>query len=241
MLKLTNLSGFGSIKPSFLPTEWTYLGSIGGSVSNGSGANNVSLASLNLQKGDIVFVAQAADNSSFTMDDPDDGSSDYDFLLRDEDGFPDANLHYKQMGNSPDTSVNINAPSSGTNMAYLITAMRGAPFSDPFSIGDLFNVSSFDNGGSGDPNPGSITTTIDRQAVLFWGFLDDDDITSCTNADADDVAFQAAGSGGDASASVMFGWYEQATAGSSNPAAFTTDGDDDWKTYTLGAIFNVGQ
>lgn len=181
-----------------------------------------------MAEGDIVVAICCADTVNQTPS-PDDGTSDYATITVNTAVGVDYGAFYKFMGSSPDSSIflppwhTITFPTS-----WVVAVFRGVDTSSPFDV-SLTEAT----GTSGDPDPPSITTVTDGAAVVSCGFLDDDNITSCTQSGATDVVFVAAGGSSTLTSSTMLGWQLQATADTVDPAAFVTDGDDAWSAITL--------
>ncbi len=182
-------------------------------------------------EGDLVLVMGSCDNASgANITAPDDGSSDYTEILLDNNALPDCGAWYKIMGPTPDTNVNITGFGSGSSnpTPFIIATFRGVRSSNPLDV-----TSQKATNTSGDPDPPSITTATDKCAIISCGFIDDDNISSCTQSGGADVTFLAAGSSAGNTSSSMFGWQIQTTAGAVNPSAFVTDGDDDWVAFSI--------
>jgi hypothetical protein len=180
------------------------------------------------QEGDIVFVATALDNATLSV--PNDGTTNYTPEFTDETAVPDCGVWHKTLGASPESSVFVSA----VNNALAATACVVVIFRGVDVDGGIFDQTTTSaNSTTGDPNPPSITTQTDNAAILSFGFLDDDNITSCTQSGGSNVTFVAADGPSEETASTMFGWQLQASAGAVDPAAFVTDGTDAWRAVTI--------
>jgi hypothetical protein len=172
--------------------------------------------------GDIVLVGGCTDTDA-SLTAPDDGSVAYTAIGSSSANDPSYGLWYKVLSGS-DSSVFITGLDAGETSTFVVAVFRGIDTGSPFDA-----TSTVASNSAGDPDPPSITTVTNDAAVLSWGFLDDDGITSCTQSGGSNVTFRGVAN----ECSTMFGWQTQATAGAVNPAAFVTDGDDAWFARTV--------
>lgn len=178
----------------------------------------VSLTSLSLQQGDLVLVGISADGNLTNIT-----TTGYTSIQSDGTDNPDYVLSYKFMGSTPDTSVSITA-----GIFAMLTVVVSV-FRNVGSIGTSAEAS----GATLDPNPPSITTSTNRNMIVAYGFLDDDNITTLTAPTNFTSIGEASVSSFSNGSSTMAAYYFQTSAGSINPATFTTDGDDAWWAATV--------
>lgn len=117
------------------------------------------------------------------------------------------------------------------NIAYTVLAFRGVDPDAPI------NISANDTNVSANPDPPTVTTTVDGCMIVALGVLDDD-------SEAPSVApplgytlgpVAATGTTGDGTnaATVMTAYLLQTTAGTATPGPFLSDGNDQWSAHTL--------
>lgn len=133
---------------------------------------------------------------------------------------------YKTMGATPDTDVDILIGSGGANGEWVASAFRGVDDSTTYVYAEEWT---YLIGSSGNPDPPSVTTTVDDSVVVALGALDDDTISSFTPPSGYTSLIGSFGSG----RSAMSAYKTIATAGTENPSAFSTSGDDDWYAMSL--------
>jgi hypothetical protein len=175
-----------------------------------------------LLENDIVLIGGSND---FAFAGVAPNTTGYAELFNPSSNAPACGVWWKRMGATPDTVVNVDEWSSG-HTAFVVMCFRGV---DTTTAIDATTTNA--SGATGDPDAPSITTVTNGAAVVAWGFLDDDGITTCTLSTYDDVTFLATAAS--PLSSTMAAWLEIATAGAENPAAFVTDGDDEWHAATV--------
>jgi hypothetical protein len=214
MLQVTNLTGFNAKAPVG-GGEITFIGSSSGTNSGGGGFN-LSLPG-GLQENDLVLGIACCDAGSVAS------PTGYTSISNGNINSVQHTLSYKFMGGSPDTYFPVPSMSASSGVAAVVMVFRGVNTSTP-----LDTTTTTATGGSGDPDCPSITTVTDGAFVVAVGCLDDDAITSCTISGYSDVDFA-----GIVAISAMMAYKNVATAGAENPAAFVTNGDDAWISFSV--------
>lgn len=191
-------------------------------------ATGVDITLPNLLENDIVLIGGAEDTQTAPTAPNTAGYTEL-FQPSVSSNAPCCGLWWKRMGSTPDTVVNVDEFSAGTSAtAFVIMCFRGV---DTTTAVDATTTNA--NGATGDPDAPSITTVTNGAVVVAFGFIDDDEITSCSLSGYSNVNFQAANDGVGTRASAMAGWIEKATAGAEDPPAFVTDGDDQWHAASV--------
>jgi hypothetical protein len=189
-------------------------------------ANNTT-GTLNLpitQENDLVIVMIGSDGS--TPDLP----SGWTNIDNTTGGAAYQRIFYKIMTSTPDTSVAISGIS--TRSSGLAIAFRNVNTTTPI---DTTNSALGTTGGTGDPDPASVTTQYDNQLVLAFGMLDDD-VATLTNPPTGyiNAVYSASGTSAGTASNVMFASKKVATSGTSEDApAFDTTGSDDWIAHSV--------
>lgn len=172
-------------------------------------------------QGDIICFVGASDANLFSGGIASgQGWTDID---RPNDGSPGANVAYKEMGASPDTTVNVDQVAADRT-ACCFQVIRGVDLTTPLD-GVTPTIAT---GASGMPNPASITTGTDNALVMPCGFLDDDELTATAPAGYGDVTALGVVQG-----SAMMASLVKATAGAEDPGAFGGAGTDAWRAVTI--------
>lgn len=181
---------------------------------------------MGMAEGDIVLAACATDSAA-VFPNPSDGLNDYTTIFN-TNNIVAYGAFYKVQGATPDSTIFLPGwrETGDFPTPWVVAVFRGVDVTTPLDQTSVADT------GSGQPNPGAITTVTDGAAVVSFGMLDDDNITSCTQSGATDVAFIGGGVSSNTS-SIMFGWQTQVTAGAVDPAAFSTDGTDAWAAVTI--------
>ncbi len=178
-----------------------------------------------LETGDIILVASVSDGG--TMNIP----SGYTSISSSSTGSPSYQLSYKRVGATPDTQVTGLSPSGLTD-----TGSAGGP-GNPAGVSHIALVfrgtsttinpritTSTANNNNTSPNPPSISSLINGDAVVAFGFLDDKSITSITPPTGYTVARnQAVGSDPDSNieATLMSAYrILSSTSGTEDPGSF---------------------
>lgn len=176
---------------------------------NSGGTVTTDLVSLDLKPNDMVLYAFAADTGTASIT-----SSGWTSIQDATGDNPSYVLAYKIMGATPDTSV---VGSSTTGNTVLVAVFR-----DTDTVGESAEAS----GATGDPDPPSITTTVDGSMIVAFGFIDDDVVTSFTVP----TGFTTIGAASNSTGypSILAAYYLQETAGTIDPTVMTNDGDDNW-------------
>ena len=134
----------------------------------------------------------------------------------------------KKMGVTPDTVVNVLIGAAAADTLFTFGAFRGVD-----TATQMDTTPTVSSGASGDPDCPSITTVTDGALILAIGALDDDIATSVTEPSGYSTAswgtYGTAGAGGTS----MWSYLIKVTAGSDDPAAYSTDGSDAWRSATL--------
>jgi hypothetical protein len=176
-----------------------------------------------MAENDFVLVGTTADNG------PSITPTGYTSIDLHGDNFPSVSLSYKFMGSTPDTAVTIaHFGLSGVEVASCVLVFRGVNTVTPQ---DTTRTKA--SGGSGDPNPPSITTVTDGACVVACGHLDDDVITIPSISGYSDLEWQTSGNGAEAAANTMLAWKLIETAGAEDPPSYVTSGSDDWVAYSV--------
>jgi hypothetical protein len=202
--------------------SWTLIGSTGTTTT--SGGTNVNLPGSPTE-GDIVLVGQGCDSQDIVAP----NTSGYTQIASSGGGSaPGYELHYKIMGATPDSIVNLDAGNGTTQInAIVIQVWRGVDRNTPLD-GVTPTTSS---GGSGLPNAPSITPTTDGALVFAFGVLDDDDDPTITAPSTySNLQLQISGSetGGSNGATTMLASKVVPTAQAENPGAFGGTDSDEW-------------
>lgn len=167
------------------------------------------------QQGDIVLLARACERQIDAAT-ADVLTAGYTHLFATASSFPGAALHYKIMGVSPDSQVEIEQQFERIQ-AGLIQIWRGVDSGTPIDA-TLQSAS-----GSGTPDPPSYTSVTDGALVIAAGFLDNDDSAGSVAAPSGFGDLLAADTGQASTAvgaTVMIASLEQETAGAIDPGAF---------------------
>lgn len=188
---------------------------IGSAVSD---SGTIDLTGISMQPDDIVIVISGEDAGAPAL-----ATGYTSIAVTSSTG--DIRYMYKIMPNPVDSSVT--GLTNASDCGHLAMVFRGVDTTDPI---DTFQTSA---GISGDPNPPSITPTVDGCMIVAMGFLDDDLIsTPSPPTDFTLSTFNTFGSTGEGG-SVMGAYFSQTTAGTINPTAFNTDGSDWWGAITI--------
>jgi len=137
-------------------------------------------------------------------------------------GDPGAILSYKFMGAVPDTTVSIG--SAGNTKGAVVQVFRGVDTTTPF---DFATVEA--TGTSGSPDSPVSTTVTANALFLSIGFLNRDNVTSVTAPTGyTDLVFQNDPNAANFSSTVMLSSKTIVSAGSEDPDAYVTNGNDFW-------------
>jgi hypothetical protein len=200
-------------------TEWTLVEEQRARITSGSSPQVFNFGTL--AQGDIVIVARACDDPIVAIN-----TAGYTQIYASGGNVPGAAIHYKVMGETPDTSISIQQTFRVT--AGVIQVWRGVDTVTPI---DAAATSASNT--SGNPNPPSYTTVTDGALLFAVGFLDDDAVrNSVTPPSGFTNLIAEASQDGDAAstvhATVMMSSLTVPTAGATDPTAYATAGDDSW-------------
>jgi len=198
---------------------WTLVGSIGASVT--SDGTNVSLPGSPVE-GDIVLVGQGCDANNIVAP----NTSGYTQIASSGGGSsPGYELHFKIMGPTPDSVVNLDDGNGTTQAnAVVIQIWRGVDQTTPLDGVTPTTAT----GSSGLPNAPSIMPTSDGALVFAFGVLDDDDdITIAAPSGYSNLQARVSGSGG-GGATTMLASKVLPIAQAENPGAFSGTDNDEW-------------
>jgi hypothetical protein len=183
-----------------------------------------------LAVGDIIFLFQSTQESAgdvglgLVVDG--EGSPTAFFT----DLFPDAeeqdtfySLQYRQVTDLSHT-YGLNSGSPGVNVSCY-AVVRGADASSIVTPTEA-------DGGTGDPDPPSITTADANSLVIAFGSIENAGVTvSAAPSNYENLAWE--GDGNDAEVAGMVATRLIETAGAENPSAFTTSGSTDWVAVSV--------
>jgi hypothetical protein len=166
--------------------------------------------------GDVVVVSVGSDGTQATL------PSGWTNILALNVGTEFTRTFYKVMGATPDTSVAISGISTAA-AAVSIAIRNVAP-------GSLIQNSA--TGSTLNPNPPSLSSVTENSIVLAIGLMDDDLVAASVAAPSgyelvESVQATAAGQ------TVMLAYRIAETAGTYDPGAFTSTGDDEWVALTV--------
>jgi hypothetical protein len=206
----------------------TLVGTAKGTAASGV-ANNITLPGPP-QAGDVVVVGACSDSGTIIT--VTDGTNPYNILNESGDFLPHG-VWWKVMSSTPDTTVRCTGFTGTAPTAFVAAVFRGVESTlsplDPNALTTEGNTLD-------DPDPGAVVALYGAVAMVSFAFLDDDNITSCTQSGATNVDFQAAGGVAGTTSSTMFGWqtvaYPDQFSGN-DPAIFVTNGDDAWAAVTF--------
>lgn len=132
---------------------------------------------------------------------------------------------WKRMGATPDST--ITGLTSAIGVSHTAVAIRGA------SVGGTPISVTSSNATTGNPNPPAVTSTSNNSLILALGFLDDDVLTTVTPpTDFTLIMFHSVSESG-AVSGTMASYFVKGLAGSIDPSAYTTNGNDAWFAATL--------
>lgn len=205
---------------STYPAVYTAPTVIGAASAIGIGTTlSVSLTGITgLREGDVVFAGIGSDGGTTVTI----STAGYTALGVVTQGTEYANIGYKVMGATVDASVDFAGIS--TSSAAVVAVVRGVNS----TILDTAIVTA--SGGTGDPNPGSITTVTNNALVLAFGFQDDDNSTLSPSSGYT-TAITATGS--TAGQAAIVASKAVVTAGAEDPGIMSSAGDDEWIGFTV--------
>jgi len=196
----------------------------------GSTAFDVSSMTLsNIQSGDLVLLLGSEGGNSFDLTAPDVSWTEGSPFGLDNSGLPDTLFYYKF---STGSSVTATGLSTDSRPVYAMLAFRGVDSSTPFHASGSSTL------GSGQPNPPSITTTINGCMIVAVGYGDDDeDAANVTPPSGFTLGPTADSGGGGANVggtTLATAYLLQSTAGSIDPTSFQGNVlSDSNKSFTL--------
>ena len=176
-----------------------------------------SITITGIQSGDFVIIAGASDSedmiapSGWTTGYINNGSG-----TSSHGGY----IYAFSSGTSITASSLAGTGTGGFSYAYIWQVFRGVNQSNPINA-----QAGVGSGGSGMPNPPSITTDVDGCMIVAMGMLDDDRVASSVGAPTDFTLIYAQDA--DQYATCMTAYLLQETAGTINPDAFTSIGGSD--------------
>lgn len=199
-----------------------FIGSIS-YAQDASGSDTYNLPS-GVREGDLIICIRANDLTDAGWNTP----TNYTQLVANTAGCY-YQIAYNLLAAAEDT-IDIDNASTAVKSAIILLAFRGVDQATPIDA-----VCAAQGSGTGsDPDPPSVTTVTNGAIVVAVGFMDDDNITSCSGPSGySNTIFKAAGDAVDSSCSNMAATKKVTSAGAEDPAVFATDGDDAWLSYTL--------
>lgn len=204
--------------------EITYLSKFAETVESGN-TEDVEIGTLLENDFCILQISKDAGGSTWTVN-----STGWTALYDQDIGGGQWAVYYKFMGATPDTAFNLTSSSGNPGSRDAIVMghnFRGVHQSTPIHKNNLAD------GSSGDPNPPSVTTTVDGCFIWICGFQDDDIVTlSAPSGYATNWQAMNTG-GGEDGHSAGTGFLEQGTSGAEDPAAFGSSGSDEWVAATV--------
>jgi hypothetical protein len=132
---------------------------------------------------------------------------------------------YKFMPATPDTTV---TGLDATGVIHIAIVFRGVSTTTPLDVASPTRAT----GGTGMPDPPSITTVTNNSMVVVIGYLDDDIITATAPTNftlARSATYGSAGTGG----TIMAAYRTKSPAGAENAGTFGGGGNDGWVATTL--------
>jgi hypothetical protein len=173
-------------------------------------------------EGDICLLCGTADLSIAAPN-----TSGWTELFDSNDNGPAMWVGYKVMGATPDTVVNVD-DGGFSDVAYILQTWSGEDTTTPIDV-----TTTTANGASGDPNAPAITPITDGCLIVAFGGLDDDTEAANVTAPSGYTNLLAEEATGSFSSTTMMASKELASAAEENPAAFGTDGSDEWHACTV--------
>jgi hypothetical protein len=223
-------SGIWDISAAYLESYDQYFDSLFisfvGEATSSTNSSTITLPS-GLQEGDVVFTATFRDNdfvvtpTGYTS-----GANE----ATDDTGYQ---WSYKVMGATPDTiATGLTQQSDAVHIAFALRGVSAAIFDT--------TAPTRTTGGSGMPNPPSITTITPFAKVIKIGFLDDDIVTNVGAPSGFDMIISAIAGTSGAGGTIMAAYRTLNVAGASGTGAFTGGASDDWVgvTFAIRALQN---
>ncbi len=181
-----------------------------------------------LEENDIVVVLRVSDGQLQLSDILTAGYND---AIDDASFAPGMALHWKAMGATPDTTVEIDnvSNSPGRIHGIFIFVIRGANTTTPI------HAMQQATGGSGLPNASALETTAPNTLRMIIGGLDDDEILTpgAPPAGWGRYHFIGVAGGSELSVSAHISFLDAPTIGTVDPAIFTGSGTDEWSAVHL--------
>lgn len=190
----------------------------GGIIANS--AVTFSLAGSGVASGDVLIYGSCIDSIPFAPGSPPTGYTQLTLIT----GSVYCAINYRVMDGT-ETTVDMNiwdGNSSYDNQSYVAYLFSGVASPVDFSTS---------TGTTGNPDPPNLVSAVSGDLILAMGFLDDDNITTCTNSDLSNIEFAAGGGASGQTQSAMGGLCEASVT--TDPAAFSTDGNDAWKAISI--------
>jgi hypothetical protein len=188
-----------------------------------------------IQSGDFIIIAQSNDSGDVSVVPSDSSSTSYTSLTQFTGSTPDYLISYK-FADGTESGSNVTIQNANSRGAAVIQVFRGVDSANPFDV--PFTSSS---NTVGDPDPQAITTATDKCMIVAIGFLDDDDnVTVTAPSGYTNLNYGESDALAGADSTTMMASKFLETAGTENPPAFTTSGDDSWQSVTLALRSTAG-
>ena len=216
--------------------QWGNAPTVGSDISYVTGTsdvtNSTSFTLSGLQAGDLVLYFGAEDATAVNTPTGENWVAIPGLGTQpDNDGNPNSASYYAF---SSGTSVTASGLLTGNSHVRVMIAFRNVSPAFPFDVDAIQN-----SGGSGLPDPPSITPVTDNSMIVAVGFLDDESqaatinpptgYTTAINQD-DQGGANDSGLGG---ATIMTAYKFLTTAAAENPGVFTGSGSDPQKGITI--------